>query len=416
MNDSDRIHAPEQLRLPGALASEPPRSSEQRLPRIVHDLVDAVPPDGCTAADARERVARWLSSRHAIGGFRPETVYGRFAFELRRVRKEIIPGVLHRFVPREHHARLALLGPRTNDRAHDPLALIRAAHPAHGGAAARWRFEAQRDLALAYLSLWLVTDAELTGSIDRERWDQERKTDRDRSLFLLHLRKQGVICGDTRTSQLRICQDPAPPHRCTGIDLPGKKPFLERKNGKGITRKTRSVDVLTLALEQKPTVLLIPRRKGILQTMVKMLLLRLDTPLHVPDRRGVRFLYRTEQELEAGSDFIGRKICLGLSHKSHLAAEDAPVNPYAAPNLRIVKDSAAFYDRTLEVQHLLGSQHMDILYSMGPENFLLYHRRQYTAPDGLLMELFPPAQYGVDWQRPEVQLRMDDHIRTSLAP
>ncbi|TAK04965.1 hypothetical protein EPO33_03130 [Patescibacteria group bacterium] len=418
MSDSDRPFAPEQQSLPGVMAPEQQRSPVPRLPRLVHDLIDDVS-SVQRPGEARERLAQWLRSRHAVGGFQPETVYARYAFELTRVRHELLPSNVERFVPPELRLRLGVEPrPRRKDLAEDPLALMRDAliDPQNADEKRR-QFEIQRDLALAYLALWLVTDAELTGKLDRARWDQERKTERDRTLFLIHLRKRGVITGDVRTVRLRVHLDAEPPHRCMRIDLPGERePFYQGKAGVAQKRKTRSLDVVRLGLPDLPTVLLMPRRKGVLQTIAKMLLQRLDSPLNVPDRRGVRFIYRNERELEAGSDFIGRKICLGLAHKSHLATRDLPVNPYAAPNLRIVKDSAAFYDRTMEVQHVLGNQHVDILYSLGLEQFLLYHGRQYTAPDGLFMELFPPTIYGVDWEHPQVQLRVYEHIRASLAP
>lgn len=415
MNDRAE-NAPQQLVLPGALApGDTPPAAPLRLPSIVRDLIERVTPD-CRPSEARERVAEWLTSRHAVLGFRPETVYRRFAFELTRVRYDLVPVCVERFVPRGVERGLAPKPVRMarDQRLIDPLLVLDQARGKDAGDA-RTRFEAERDLALAYLSLWLVTDAELTGEKDRLRWRQERKTAKDRNMFLAHLRREGVLTGQTRTVRPIVTFDERPPHRCTSITLPGEGTFVAGSAGSNIHHRLTPVDLVRLDVPGGPLpALFLPRRKGILQTIAKMLLARLDTPLNVPDRRGVRFAYRNEEELRAGSEFVG-KICLGLVRKTHLVHEAAPVNPYASPDLLIVKDSAAFHDRTIEVQHLLARQHMDVQLSQGPEHYLLYHRRQYTAPDGLLPELFPERLYGIDWTAIHVQRQMDEHIRSTLA-
>lgn len=407
---------PEQLVLPGSWMPGDTRPAVSlRLPSLVRDLTEKVAPNA-RPADARDRIAQWLTQRHAIGGFRPETVFARYAYELNRVRYDLVPNNVLRFVPNGTGRGLAGKPRRGGYDQHtvDPITVLREAQTAGGDP--RRRFEAERDLALAYLSLWLVSDAELTGEQDHRRWDQDRKTAKDRNMFLDHLRRNDVITGETRLVRPVVLHNLQSPHRCLGIAVRGGSEFMVGDLTKGKRIKVDAVDMVRINLsgDQIPA-LFLPRRKGILQTIAKMLLSRLDTPLNVPDRRGVRFAYRTEEDLRAASTFISSKVCLGLIRKTHLENEDVPVNPYAAPNLLLVKDSAAFHDRTIEVQHLLARQHMDVQHSQGPEHYLLYHRRQYTAPDGLFPELFPREIYGVDWQSAQVQLMMDEHIRASFT-
>lgn len=418
MNDRDPGPTPQQQTLPGVLPpGDTAPAATLRLPMIVRDLVQQVPPE-LRPAEARERVAAWLTTRHAVFGFQPETVYKRFAYELTRVRYELLPTCVRRFVPQGLERGLALK-PRVvrAENVIDPLAVLHEAYADANAYPGRRRFEAERDLALAYLALWLVTDAELTGVKDRQRWREDRKSAKDRNMFMDHLRRAGVLAGPTNSVKPIVTLDRAPPHRCLTMTVRGHREFVcGDPTSPGIHPKVSDVDLIGLdTSDGRIPAFFLPRRKGILQTIAKMLLARLDTPLSVPDRRGVRFAYRNEEELQAGAAFVGRKVCLGLVRKTHLENEAAPVNPYAAPNLLIIKDSAAFHDSTIEVQHLLARQHIDVQYSRGPEHYLLYHRRQYTAPDGLFTELFPTVIYRTDWLLPYAQLQMDEHIRSSFA-
>ena len=367
-------------------------------------------------SDLRRLVHQWLEPRFEV--LTPEGAFSRLAHEIWRIRARAIPTLVRTFVPDELQQNLLPIGTRGTHREINPVTLLSAGLGGNGDhETKRRRFEAQRELALGYYSLWLVTDAEYRGTRDTRRIDQSEKSESDRDRFIAFLRHEGVIAAHQSDVLIRTAHDTEPPYRCTGIAIAGQaEPFVVPAPGADSWRlnKLPKQDLVTMPTPDGDIkAFLTVRRKGIMQTIAKMLLLGISNPRHVPDRRGIRFAYRDLDELRRGSQFVSERIGLALARKEHMQAADPEFNPYAAPNLVLVKDTATYMDREIEIQNFLATQHVDLMTSHGPENSTRYHRRQYTDPKGILPQLFPPDLYGIDWQDELVQLEMDRHI---IAP
>lgn len=372
-------------------------------------------------AAGREYVAQWFRERleeTILRDFEDDTVYRRIAAELKRVHDEALPGLIENFVPDDLRANLACRIKPGNEH-DDALNLISTAQALQGSGADRVsRFEAERDLALAYNFLLLVTDLEYGGARHLQAWNQTKKTRSDERRLVKFLRRAGVIVGPTAPSPLYVTLDEAAEFRCAGIehDFSGARcvfapPAAAEKPTLRILPKHEHVWLQTP--QGLIPAFLIVRRKGVIQTIAKMLVSSMSDPRSVPDRRGIRFAYRSAEELKIGGDFVLRQLGYAGGLKKHVAAEDPIANPHAAKNLVLVKGQVHYRSQNIEVQHMLATQHVDLVLSTGPENATRYHRRMYTDPRGILMQLFPPIHYGVDWQSPELQAKMDDLVNAN---
>lgn len=369
----------------------------------------------------REYVARWFRERIAetmLRELRDDTVYERIARELERVHEEALPALIETFVPEALREKLACHIERGAPH-DDALNLIRIARAGtESDADPVRRFEAKRDLALAYNFLLLVTDLEYGGARHLQFWVQNEKTETDKRQLVKFLRRAGVIVGPTAPSPLYVTLDESSEHRCAGIeyDFSGARcvfaPLTEAE--KPTARKLPKHEHVWLRTSHGllPAFLVV-RRKGVIQTIAKMLVSGLSDPRSVPDRRGIRLAYRTTDELKIGSAFVLRELGYAGGLKHHVVAEDPTANPHAAQNLVLVKGQIHFRGQTIEVQHMLAAQHVDLMLSTGTENATRYHRRMYTDPRGIFMQLFPPAHYGVDWQNPELQAEMDQLVNVN---
>lgn len=369
-------------------------------------------------AAGREYVARWFRERleeTILRDFEDETVYRRIAAELKRVHDEALPGLIENFVPDDLRANLACRIQPGNEH-DDALTLIRTAQVGQGSSVDRVsRFEAERDLALAYNFLLLVTDLEYGGARHLQAWDQTEKTKTDQRRLVKFLRRAGVIVGPTTPSPLYVTLDEASEFRCAGIehDFSGARCVfapLAAAEKPALRKLPRHEHVWLRTPQGLIPAFLIVRRKGVIQTIAKMLVSGMSDPRSVPDRRGIRFAYRSTEELKAGSTFVLRQLGYAGGLKKHVAAEDPTANPHAATNLLLVKGQVHHRSQNIEVQHMLATQHVDLMLSTGPENATRYHRRMYTDPHGIFMQLFPPAHYGVDWQDVAVQKKMDHYV------
>lgn len=407
---------------PGADApgSQPSAVQSVRLIAAVSSLVSGATPELFTNhASGRRYIAEWLKPRlEFVTDFRETTVYRRYGHELWRIHHEALPALMKTFLPKDLQQKVSCRHHRKKQGGSDPLTLLSIARNGGGNGDQVKRFEAMRDLALGYYFLWLVTEAEYRSAMSRQYWKEHVKTRGDRARFLEYLRGAGVVVGEARRVALHTTHEPEPPYRCVGItcrDDTAETVFVETPSGEVCTHMVPGQELVTLATpDGSLPALYIVRRKGVIQTIAKMLLLGIANPRNVPDRRGIRFAYRSLDELKRGSAWISERVGLAIGRKAHVVEGDPEVNPYAAPNLIVLKDSATYLDLEIEIQNFLAVQHVDLLRSFGPENSLRYHRRQYTDPKGIFPQLYPPDHYGVDWQDDMVQHEMDRRIIASI--
>ncbi|TAL19732.1 hypothetical protein EPN90_02560 [Patescibacteria group bacterium] len=365
------------------------------------------------AADDKERLGRafdeWLK-RNFEGDSRRK-----FGQELWRVRHRELPRLRTLFFTELPEAKTLVPWKRSRGPSDpQPLRLLETA--VKSGDPVK-RFEATRDLSLAFFFCWIITDAEKFGIASVKEWGgNERRYHSPARHALSFLRRNKVVQPPDRKINVRTFHDQANHNRCLGIKLEKNEWFLEPPAGEWLERQT-DANLVTLECEPQPVrALLVVRRKGIMQTIAKMFLQGFSNPLSVPDRRGVRFAFRNREEFEAGVEHVWKRLSTnGTAQKRHRALSDLPINPYAAPNLVMGKDMAKYGEYwEIEIQYLLATQHVDLLYSTGEENSLLYHRRQYSVERGLFQQIFPPELYGVDWSSPEVQAALDRSVVKSL--
>jgi hypothetical protein len=164
---------------------------------------------------------------------------------------------------------------------------------------------------------------------------------------------------------------------------------------------------------------MVVRRKGIIQTIAKAL--SIDEarssiiPLHVPDRIGIRFLFRTHSEFLWGAGIVRQKLCHGIMRKYQAGTGGETVNEFAYSGLVLAKDGGIMQLREIEVQCMPIEHHANIMWSHGPEHTVLYHLRAYLDSEhGIFPRLFPERHYAIDWRSQHVQERMRRHILASI--
>lgn len=389
---------------------------DTRLPQFVQSLV-SIPAGDPTHDD----IAEWLLHHVAPPVIPPRTLYARFRHEILAVLSAALPSFIRMYVPPNLAAKHGLLpaaytAKHVDETLVDPKRVIAGLRAGH--AAERKTFEAARNLALALLFLSLTREAEFFDVRVREEWNIERRTARDRANLLPHLKRIGAIHPKSSRVVPLVFRSARPPYRCIHVGLRGNSeewlPKRIRTRMPPIVLPPHDLVHVAAGSDQIPAVARV-RRKGLLSCVGKMLTSNQLDPRHVPDRRGIRFAFRTRDDLEKAKTFLFVH-CQGIGRKEHLNPRDAAINPYAAPQLLLASDHLCYGGARFEVQCMLVRQAMDILCSTAPEQARLYHRRQYTGEKGLLGALFPPDLYGVDWSDPHIQTHMDRHIKTSLRP
>lgn len=345
---------------------------------IILDIVSGLL---CAARDAKEMtpalVVEWLDQRLGVGSV--PGIYERFGKVIWRVRYVMLKKLVETYIPPEMIERARLQDfPKTDKELIEPIELLRQAFDA----TLQVRFEARRDLALGYLILSLELEPERTEDCypNLNPQDSGANERMDEVFVLQHLQRAGVIADLGEEVTLLAAQDPEPPHRCRAAHVERNGlllPFFE--HNRLADRVIATCRLLYMQDAERTLALMFKRRKDPLSTVAKMIQSGAPTPWHVLDRRGIRFAYRNTDELLRGSQFFMERVGRSPAYKNHTNPTDRTANPHAAPELILIKDVALFGRQEFEHQHVLVNQLVDVLVSHGPENYLLYHLRQYVG-------------------------------------
>ena len=271
-------------------------------------------------------------------------------------------------------------------------------------------FAAQRDFILSVVNL---------DQLIRGRWIGYQRGPEDLRAIVRFLVDQGIVEGTITFQTVRSLHDPANSFRTVWaehlFDAAPSDPA-----GNFVPRQTKlHCARLCLKSELLPVFIQV-RRKGFLQTLGKMRVVSThkEKPSFdlVQDRRGLCIAMRTAEELKAAADYLQKAIpfneALGSMWKQY--REGTGDNPHSASAFTSISFFRLLAGRRYQLQFRLGLQHLDLLYSRGPENHTLYHLRQYTAPGGLFDWLFPPEIYGIRWNDPAIFEGLVHHVLASL--
>lgn len=321
----------------------------------------------------------------------------------------------------------------------DPIELVRIAlsgSPAGGYAA----FAAARDLALAHYSLSHMYSYSHSDIANGLWWNSAARVNRFRIALVDKLRYHRLIIDEPTPVTLRPVLENNYPFHCIkakvqsrifgpGAGLPLPMPtFFERNELPGeldrvppekpsspsLARDYLMVRVRLSRLERRGHEAFIPallklRQKGFIQAVCKAAETDIRSTLHLADLIGARFCYASTEHLTRAGLYLKMEIGRGLegakSHV-HLSPDDELVNKYAARELLLVAHGAKISNQLIEVQHMTLKQDLDLQFSHGPENTLLYHHRRHTNPDGWYGRLFP----GPDYAEESVRRELDEHI------
>lgn len=300
----------------------------------------------------------------------------------------------------------------------------------------RISFEARRNLVLALLH-W---DLAYTKRIGKQY------TKEDRSELTEFLLEREIITGLTIPTDVLSLHDPRNAMRTRWVEhfhetsaKPSSTEMSERST-RFYMSELRLDDgrVIPVAVEV--------RRKRFLQIVGKMLAVRGAGVQDVADRRGLRFLYATVDDMQAGAAFIRKHLPLTDFMTSDEAYRDttvpeAPLLPFVKANLPMISYFRSLAGHRVQMQHFTAAHHLDLRHSRGPENHALYNLRKYTyeyapprrsppgspgsAPEipletsesaaiGLFYWEYPEKIYGVKWNDPNMSEEFVHHILASL--
>lgn len=321
----------------------------------------------------------------------------------------------------------------------DPVELVRVALSGcpNGGYAA---FAAARDLALAHYSLSHMYSYSHSDICNGLWWDSLARANRFRTKLVDTLQYQRLIIDKPIPVTLRPVLENNYPFHCIGAkvqsrlfgpntDLPLPMPtFFERDGPLSELDRTQpgkssspslARDYLMIRIrlpapkgscdDEFIPALLKLRQKGFIQAVCKAAETELRSTLHLNDLIGARFCYASLEDMAKAGLYLKSVIGDGFGDTKshiHLSPDDAPVNRYAARNLLLVAHGARLSGQSIEVQHMTLKQDLDLQFSHGLENTLLYHTRRHTGPNGWYERLFPGPVYGEEAVRQDLA----DHI------
>ena len=348
-----------------------------------------------------------------------EELYRRFEREIERIRYEELKELVQTYLPRDiwmNHGLLPWYGKRHSDFT-DPVDIVRPQTELSKNDEAQFYFESARDLSLADLSLSIVTERRRSDTRVSKDWSERGRTARDRYEIFNHLTRIGLLEENSiAPAHLWSEHELIPEHRVIRIRDAEKHTIFEKPSDLTLHAAYSLGPLYKGTLirgDQRVPVYIAVRRKGIIQTIAKALYMtgadERTMSMRVPDRIGIRFLFRTEEEWVGGIRTILRRLCHGALRK--IQAGKRLVNEFAYEGLVLAKDGSIVRAQEIEVQCMPIEHHANIAWSHGEEHHLRYHIRWYTKDDvGILPWLFPHTLYGIDWRDPALLKRMHDHV------